>query len=359
MKSLLIVAVAGTVVGPVLGLSILASSGASAGTLAAATAVALCQTSGPVRGLDATQARNARIIVAVSQQAAATAAQDVVAQQRAELIALITASTESALHNYANPTVPASEQVPNDGNPPTGGDHDSVGLFQQRAAWGPVTARMNPQAATRLFVTHLLAVSGWQTLPPGVAAQTVQQSAYPSRYAKLQTPAQGWLAQINHSPSAIRCGGDGLPPTAGAPVPPGALPRGYSMPATATNPERRAVTFALAQLGKPYVWDAAGPHAYDCSGLTMAAWATAGVQLPHFSAAQYLLGVPVASPALLSPGDLIFIPGADGTLNPPDPRHVGMYIGHGYVIEAPQTGEVVKIVPLAAFRPIIGIRHYG
>ena len=81
----------------------------------------------------------------------------------------------------------------------------------------------------------------------------------------------------------------------------------------------------------------------------MTAWAAAGVDLPHYSLAQYQLGTPVAGPSLLAPGDLIFIPGSDGSLVPPDPQHVGMYLGAGYVIEAPQTGDVVKIVPLHRF----------
>jgi cell wall-associated NlpC family hydrolase len=89
----------------------------------------------------------------------------------------------------------------------------------------------------------------------------------------------------------------------------------------------------------------------------MTAWAAAGVTLPHYAAAQWHEGTRVLDPLLLTPGDLIFIPGADGTLNPPNPGHVGMYIGAGYVIEAPQTGDVVKIVPLSGFGPIIGMRH--
>jgi cell wall-associated NlpC family hydrolase len=103
----------------------------------------------------------------------------------------------------------------------------------------------------------------------------------------------------------------------------------------------------------------AGPDAYDCSGLTMAAWAYTGVRLPHYTVAQYHMGTPVPSESLLSPGDLIFIPGDDGSLNPPKPQHVGIYLGHGYVEEAPETGEVVKIVPLASFKPVIGIRRFG
>ncbi|HEY3088591.1 MAG TPA: NlpC/P60 family protein [Jatrophihabitantaceae bacterium] len=124
-----------------------------------------------------------------------------------------------------------------------------------------------------------------------------------------------------------------------------------------TEAERIAVTFALAQLGKPYKFAAAGPNAFDCSGLTMAAWAAAGVTLPHNAAAQWHEGRPVPDPLLLTPGDLILIPGADGTWNPPHPGHVGMHIGAGYVVEAPQAGDVVTIVPLSGFGPIIGMRH--
>ena len=359
MKGLLAAAVASFVAGPAVGLAVLVGSGGGVGAAAGAVVVALCETSGPVAGLDTVQASNARTVVAVAQQEAVTNGVSASAQQRAELIALLTAATESTLHNYANPQVPASESLPNDGNPPGGGDHDSVGLFQQRASWGPLTARMDPTSATRLFIDRLLTVPSWETLPPGVAAQTVQHSAYPDRYASHQGAAQAWLTQISTGPQAQRCGSDGLPPAASGSIPAGLLPRGYTIPPDATDAERRAVTFALAQLGKPYVFDAAGPDAYDCSGLTMQAWAAAGVELPHYTVGQYRLGEPVAAPAFLSPGDLIFIPGADGSLVPPNPQHVGMYLGAGLVIEAPQTGETVKIVPLAVFGPVIGMRHYG
>jgi peptidoglycan DL-endopeptidase CwlO len=330
-------------------------------------ASAMCTTSGPVRGLDAVQARNARVIVGVAQQAVASSGGDAAAQSTAELVALITAATESGLHNYANPLVPASELVPSDGDPPSGGDHDSVGLFQQRANWGPLTDRMDPATSTRLFVGRLMHVPDWQALPTAVAAQAVQVSAYPDRYAAYEAPAEAWLPEIQGSPTTsgprgtpstlAQCGSDGLNAAAVGSVPPGALPPGYTIPATATDPERLAVTFALAQLGKPYVFGAAGPDAYDCSGLTMAAWAAAGVALPHYTVGQWKSGTPVPDPALLSPGDLILIPGSDGALNPPNPQHVGMYIGEGYVIESPQTNEVVKLVALATFGPIIGMRH--
>jgi len=103
---------------------------------------------------------------------------------------------------------------------------------------------------------------------------------------------------------------------------------------------QRAVNFALAQVGKPYVFGAAGPGSYDCSGLTMAAWQAGGVSLPHLAASQYNYGthVPVSQ---LQPGDLVFMYSPIG--------HVSMYIGHGMLVSAPQPGENVKIVPLAYF----------
>jgi hypothetical protein len=118
-----------------LGLVILAG-GQSEEANAPDLALAMCQTSGPIRDLDPVQARNARVIVAATQLTVANSGGDQSAQTQAELIALMTADAESSLHNYANPKVPASEQLPNDGDPPTGGDHDSVGLFQQRDSWG-------------------------------------------------------------------------------------------------------------------------------------------------------------------------------------------------------------------------------
>ncbi|MEP6598082.1 MAG: NlpC/P60 family protein [Actinomycetota bacterium] len=104
---------------------------------------------------------------------------------------------------------------------------------------------------------------------------------------------------------------------------------------------QKAVDFALAQIGKPYVFAAAGPDAFDCSGLTMAAWAAAGVALPHFAATQYAQGRQV-SQSQLQPGDLVFLYS--------DIHHVELYIGNGLAVSAPQEGEDVQIVRLAAFQ---------
>ncbi len=96
-----------------------------------------------------------------------------------------------------------------------------------------------------------------------------------------------------------------------------------------------AVSYAMAQVGDSYSYGAAGPSSFDCSGLTMMAWAQAGVGLPHSSSAQYGSGPHIASGAL-QPGDLVFY------YQPIS--HVGMYIGNGAIVHAanPSTGVVVS-----------------
>ena len=95
-----------------------------------------------------------------------------------------------------------------------------------------------------------------------------------------------------------------------------------------------AVAYAMAQVGKAYVWGAAGPSAFDCSGLTMAAWSQAGVSLPHSAAAQYNTGRHV-SESELAPGDLVFYYSGIS--------HVGMYIGNGKIVNALNPGSGVRI----------------
>jgi cell wall-associated NlpC family hydrolase len=102
----------------------------------------------------------------------------------------------------------------------------------------------------------------------------------------------------------------------------------------------QAVKFALAQVGKPYVYGAAGPGSYDCSGLTMAAWASAGVSLPHSAAEQYNYGHHVSFNDL-QPGDLLFFYSPIG--------HVTIYAGDGLMVSAPETGQNVSVIPANAF----------
>ena len=105
----------------------------------------------------------------------------------------------------------------------------------------------------------------------------------------------------------------------------------------ASGPARVAVAYARGQLGKPYVYGATGPDAFDCSGLVQAAWAAAGVAIPRTSEQQWA-GLPhVARPR---PGDLMFYTGS--SIDPP-PGHVTMYVGGGRMAEAYGTGIPVRI----------------
>jgi cell wall-associated NlpC family hydrolase len=101
------------------------------------------------------------------------------------------------------------------------------------------------------------------------------------------------------------------------------------------------VASALSELGKPYVFGASGPAAFDCSGLMVAAWADGGHALSRTTYSQIHDGTPTRE-SLLSPGDLVLTPGSDGTLA--SPGHVGMFIGQGLVVQAPHTGDVVTVV---------------
>lgn len=98
-----------------------------------------------------------------------------------------------------------------------------------------------------------------------------------------------------------------------------------------------AVAFAYTALGKPYVWGATGPSSFDCSGLTQAAWRSAGVSLPRTTYTQINAGRRV-SRSELAPGDLVFF--YSGV------SHVGLYIGNGRMIHAPRPGAPVRIAPI-------------
>jgi cell wall-associated NlpC family hydrolase len=156
-----------------------------------------------------------------------------------------------------------------------------------------------------------------------------QQEAYRDRNA----PTTAQLATTTQAPA-----------TPAQPAAPPAVGGGSAKAQT-------AVAYARAQLGKPYVFGAAGPDAFDCSGLTMMAWAAAGVSLPHYAPSQMQNGsvVPIDVSAML-PGDLIFLY--------PDVGHVEIYAGNGMAISAPQPGDVVKYVSVAYDMPsIVGVRR--
>jgi cell wall-associated NlpC family hydrolase len=111
------------------------------------------------------------------------------------------------------------------------------------------------------------------------------------------------------------------------------------------TPEQRCVAAAVilytaAQLGKPYQWGGTGPDAFECSGLAMMAYRAAGIAIPRTSQQQWASG-PRVPPGQGQPGDLVFFAGADGT--PQAPGHVGIVIGNGEMIEAYATGYPVRV----------------
>jgi hypothetical protein len=282
-----------------------------------------CTVSGPVRGLSGEQASNAEAVVST---AMADAAEDPLTAR----IALMVAYTESGLVDLG----------------PQPGNAGSLGLFQQRSSqgWGSASQEMDPAQATAMFVSRLLQVPGWRSDPPWLAAQTVQRSAFADgrNYQANWPLSASLLAAVLANGNAP--GGCGQGPAGGlaGPLSAHGLPTGYGIPAGTPPGHAAAVAFALAQLGRPYVWGGAGPAAFDCSGLTEKAWAGAGVALRHYTVDQLHEGQPVA-PSLAVPGDLVLVPGTDAP-GPGLPGHVGIYLGDGLVVSAidPQMGVAVQ-----------------
>jgi cell wall-associated NlpC family hydrolase len=335
------------------------------------------QTIGNVK-LDAEQMGNAQTIVSVA------AGRHL--PSFAAVVAVATSYTEVSLHNQLTET-----------------DHDSEGLFLQRISIYTKPVADDPVKATNAFLDRLVKVANWQSNPVGVDAQTVQISKYPGRYQPNAALAQQIVGQfwpsaaaaagpaptgttspggasnaaplLGSGPAVCAGGGGAIPGGGGAVAGKIVGPTGNNVAGTTTIPTGfvisgsakgyLAVKFALAQLGKPYVFAAAGPNAFDCSGLTMAAWAAAGVALPHLSYGQTHFGTP--EPTNLSQavgGDLVMIPGSDGTAA--NPGHVGMVAGyvdekdgrHLFIIQAPMTGVPVELTEATEWSgQITNVRH--
>ncbi|WKD33038.1 C40 family peptidase [Streptomyces xanthophaeus] len=109
-----------------------------------------------------------------------------------------------------------------------------------------------------------------------------------------------------------------------------------SLPADGSR-AARAVSFAYGAIGKPYIWGATGPGSFDCSGLTQAAWRSAGVSLPRTTYTQINAGRRVSRDQL-APGDLVFF--YSGV------THVGLYVGNGQMVHAPRPGSTVRLAPI-------------
>ncbi|MGX1675632.1 C40 family peptidase [Streptomyces sp. NPDC055400] len=276
---------------------------------------------------------------------------------RGQIVALATALQESGLRNLDY------------------GDRDSLGLFQQRPSqgWGTATQVRDPVQASTKFYEELLSVSGWQSMTVTQAAQAVQQSGSPDAYAKwhpLATALQKAIATSlsKESTSAKRGskdtkdeesdslpGGCGTGEDGGAfgPLPAGSVLKGYKIPTDAPKSVRTAIRWGLGQLSTPYQWggECSDPHGQDpmgrcdCSSLMQASYKAGGVSISRPTYTQVKEGKAVSLDAL-KPGDLLFTRGTAEV-----PEHVGMFIGEGLILQAPRTGDVVKISTVTDWRP--------
>jgi cell wall-associated NlpC family hydrolase len=206
------------------------------------------------------------------------------------------------------------------------------------------------QAAEEARLAQERAAEEAQAQQEAAAAAAAAAQARATAAAQAQAQAQQGQAALAQA-NAARAAAD-QPGGAAATTVPAAT---TTVPATSANPSgggtttevpgvssaaSAAVAAAEGRVGDPYVWAAAGPGAFDCSGLVMWAYAQAGVYLPHYSGAQYddTIHIPMSD---LEPGDLVF---------PADPgEHVAIYIGNGEIVQAPYTGANVQIVPLTGF----------
>ncbi|WP_406080437.1 NlpC/P60 family protein [Streptomyces zaomyceticus] len=285
---------------------------------------------------------------------------------RGQVVALATALQESGLRNL------------------TWGDRDSLGLFQQRPSmgWGTANQILDPVHASTKFYEGLKKVSGWQSLSVTQAAQAVQRSGFPEAYAKwepLATALQKAIEPLlpktgdggpSPDPSPSGVGGPSPSSTGGCSaegdgtdfgtIPAGALPKEYSIPASAPPKVQTAIRWALGQLGTPYQWGGTCTDSHgdttmrrcDCSSLMQQAYKAAGVTLTRTTYTQVKEGKAVSAGAL-RPGDLIFTEGTAAV-----PEHVGMAIGQGLVVHAPRTGDVVRIATLTSWKPqILAVRR--
>ena len=209
-------------------------------------------------------------------------------------------AVESQWKMYANPSVPGSEKIQgNDGYPATGGDHDSVGLYQQRQqGWGSLEQRMNPYASTQMFLERLDAMQ-WRNMERGEACADVQRPAeqYRYRYAEFEAAAEEEVRTLRGN-LAPRTGPNGAEPPSNIPIINQPLPTGVAgvgdqavsaVTDSAETPDingagniardaaqlagrpeydlQGAILYGLSQTGKPYVYGATGPDTYDCSSL--------------------------------------------------------------------------------------------
>ena len=275
---------------------------------------------------------------------------------------------ESKFIMYANAAVPESLTYPYEA---LSTDGKSVGLYQQQdfGEWGTCAQRMNVKASTQMFLQHLQRYD-WRNMPRAAAIQQVQRSRFSdgSNYAAFETAAiEAVRAARSGTGTAMGTSGQSdatslINPTLGmggttvGAIPPIPITAGPLKAVTSGIPTSNgtptataaastvgmplfdsggALSCALAQVGKPYVWGARGPASFDCAGLTQFAYRSIGLEIgaTTYDQAGRLQRIPASN---LRPGDLI----------QPNSGHTVMYVGPGTIVEAPQPGETVRVGPI-------------
>jgi cell wall-associated NlpC family hydrolase len=331
---------------------------------------------------DAEQLTNARLIMAVGHEMGMS--------QRDVLVGIIAAMQESSLRNL------------------TGGDKDSVGLFQQRGGWGSYSQRHNPMWAAQKFFSTLKGVKGRNGLSLAGAAQAVQRSAYPDAYVKWETDARQIMlangSNINVPfPLTPPPGGEdptfyttsnpmkqpgaeaSTTPGVGSPADEKMVPAAPGVSSTTSQPQApnqpqpamdinfpnldslspaaggvrgKILAEGMKFLGTPYSWgggslsgptygiaQGSGTRGFDCSGLVMYLYNKFGIKMPRV--------VPDQARAALAQG------GTRTSLDKLSPGdlvvakdggHIGIYAGNNRMLVAPHTGDVVKVQALGAYQ---------
>ena len=211
-------------------------------------------------------------------------------------------------------------------------------------AWDALSARIVAAAGARAVATTSAAVAWSRGAPDGdvlardTAVDVIRRVADAVRVPVTADIESGYgdsPAEVAETIIAVLAAGavgvnvEDSRHDGGGPLRPAPCPAGYP-----GGPAGAAVKFACAQIGKIYVWGAAGPDHFDCSGLTMAAWAKGGVSLPHSARQQHGVTKRI-SRAELRAGDLVFYYG--------DLHHVAMYVGDGWVVHASQSGKPITM----------------
>jgi cell wall-associated NlpC family hydrolase len=264
-----------------------------------------------------------------SAQAALAQVQKQAATAQARYNAARAQLAQVAVSEYENANQTSIVGLLSSGNPET--------VLSQASLVLEVAGTHNEEATQYLTAAQTLAsvTEQRQRTEQGMAQIRTQLAAQKTSLNKLLATSQATLDSLTAAQQAqvtadtIGAGGSASGSSSGQS---GSQPT-YTGP-TGTQADK-AVAFAYAQLGKPYVYGATGPSSYDCSGLVQAAWAAAGVAIPRTTFEDWddLQHIPVSE---MVPGDLIIYDGEG---------HVAMYVGDGYIIDAPHTGAFVERVP--------------